>query len=170
MKKTPHIAYPPNFVQPPTPIPRSFCCLVSLAGRVIMPDLMCHFTWWYYGSKLWYLSTSNTLLCILCNKALNLLKIWHGWHGFCWYSDLNTHTQTTHTGYTRINRLTHIQIYINNTCYVHTTTTCITMNNLLMQKLALQRSTMSLLFKKCSLKPYTCWLDSKRLCPSVKLK
>ena len=73
---------------------------------------MYYFAWWHYGPKLvkpWYLSTVSTLLCVLCNKESNLLKVWRGWHCFCLYSDLISHTQTDtgHTGTTRLH------IYIN---------------------------------------------------------
>ena len=46
----------------------SFCCLVSLAEWMIVPN---------YGSTHivpWYLSTRRILLCVLCNKASSLLK------------------------------------------------------------------------------------------------
>ena len=38
-----------------------------------------------------------------------------------------THTDK-HTGHTPNNRLTHLLIYINTTCYVHTAPTCIALN------------------------------------------
>ena len=78
-----------NFVQS---TPCSFCCLVSLADCLITPQLMCCFAQWYYGPTPvapCYLSTSITLLlCVLCDKTYNLLKVWHGWNWFCYYSDL----------------------------------------------------------------------------------
>ena len=97
--------------------PRSLCCLVSLAQCVIKPHLMCY-VWWYYGPKLvepWNPNASSTLLCVLCNKASNLLKVWHRWHGFCWYSELIWHTHTDkYTEDTHQNkfRLRHTHKYI----------------------------------------------------------
>ena len=61
----------------------------------------------------WCLITSSTLLCVLWNKASNLLKVLHWWHGFCYYSDLISNTQTnTHTGHAGTNRLTNTYEYI----------------------------------------------------------
>ena len=76
--------------------PLHFFCLVSAAECFITPQLMCYFALRYYGPKYvepWYLSTSSTVLCDLCNKALYLLHVWHGWHGFCYRSNLIPKTE-----------------------------------------------------------------------------
>ena len=70
----------------PSPLSRSFCCLVNLAECVNTPHLLCYFSQWYYGLtlvELWNLNTSKTLFCVLCNMNSNLLKEWHRWHIFC---------------------------------------------------------------------------------------
>ena len=70
-----HLHYLPlflNFVQATC----SFCYLLSLSECVITPQLMCYFAKRYYRPKLvepFYLSISSLLLCVLCNKALNLI-------------------------------------------------------------------------------------------------
>ena len=69
---------------------------------------------------------------------------------------IDKHTQDTEG-------LTQIYIYINNTCYMHTTATGIALN-LLIPKISLQRSTMSLLSKIIlSEKSCICWFDSPRV-------
>ena len=100
---------------PPLSLSPPMCsfCFVSLAECVITPNLMCYFAWWYYGPKLikpWYLGTSSTLLCVFCNKASNLLKVWHGWHGFCLYFNLLSHIQINIPWHTGTNRLTYTHI------------------------------------------------------------
>ena len=65
-----------NFVHSP---PQSFCCLVSLSEWVILPHLML-----FYLESIdvepWNLRTRRTLPCVLCNKALTLLRsnTWRG--------------------------------------------------------------------------------------------
>ena len=90
--------------------------------------------------------------CVLYNKALNLLQVWHGCMVFAitliWY---HKHRQTN-TGHTWTNAFTCIWIYNDTTCFVRAAATCITlMNSFLIQKFTLQRSTMSLLFQNYSL-------------------
>ena len=102
-----------DFVHPSLSPPMCSFCFVSLAECVITPNLMCYFAWWYYGPKLikpWYLGTSSTLLCVFCNKASNLLKVWHGWHGFCLYFNLLSHIQINIPWHTGTNRLTYTHI------------------------------------------------------------
>ena len=76
---------------------------------------MCYFAEWYYGPNIaesWYLSSSSTLLFVLCKKASNLLKVRQEWHHsastLIWY---HKHRQT-HTRHTRTNTLTYIYKYM----------------------------------------------------------
>ena len=90
---------------------------------------------------------------ILCNKASNLLTVWHGWHGFAgtliWY---HRHRQK-HTRHTGTNRLTHIYKYILTPSVICTQQLPVLhwMKTLLIQKFTFQRSTVPLFFKNCSL-------------------
>ena len=121
--KTPYISIPtpfPNFVQCPQP------------PALIL--LLCCFGW-MCGPKLfepWYCNTSSTL-CALCNRASNLLKVWHGWHFLhFWQFLLVLWFEITHanTHRTQMDQYTdaYLQIYINTNCYIHTVATCITLN------------------------------------------
>ena len=75
----------------------------------------------------WYQKHLVTLLYVLCDKASSLLKVWHKRHSFWCYSDMISHTHTTHgnkhTSRTGTNRLTHINyVYFNicqNLLYAH---------------------------------------------------
>ena len=117
-----------NFVQPPSPVATnphphcSFCCLVSMTEWVIMPHLMCYFTYWFYGSinvEPWYLRTIRTLMCVLWNTKWHQVYCGLTHVISCWYSDLISHThkhtharkETQHTQgpvdwRTHINKLT----------------------------------------------------------------
>ena len=83
-----------NFVQ--TPLPTLFAAfflwlnVTSATSNVLVLV-------WYYRLKLvepCYLCTSGNMLCVLCNKASNLLKVWHKLLSFCQHSDLISKTQT----------------------------------------------------------------------------
>ena len=101
--RPPYIPTPLPLFNPVTTNPHphcSFCCLVSLTEWVIMPHLICYFTYWYYGSilvKPCYLSTRRTLTCVLCNKASSLLwsHTWFFASTLIWYhTHKHTHTKT----------------------------------------------------------------------------
>ena len=72
---------------------------------------------------------SITVLCDLCNKALDLLHVGHGWHGFCYCSNLIPKTEiNTHRAHKDQYIYKHILTYTDTTCYVCTAATCITLN------------------------------------------
>ena len=100
---------------------------------------------------LWYhvISTSSTLVCVLCIKLLNLLQVWHRWNG-SWFTLIWYHKhRQTHTGHAETNIFT--------LTYKYTLTSpdmCALqlpvlhwMNNFLIKKFTLQRFTMSLQLK-----------------------
>lgn len=119
--KTPTLLTPPFQILSNTP--PLFCCFVSLAEYwTTTSHLMCFF------SKYYRLKLVKSLLCIPCNKASILLKVWHKWHDFCWYSDLQPYTEiNTNRTQGRVEWHT-LKMYNNTTCYVHKVATYITMN------------------------------------------
>ena len=80
------------------------------------------------GPKLvqpWHLSPRSTLLCVLCDKKSNLLKVW-----LMVFASTLTWFHTHRGKHTQIRTDTHFYI-INTTCYVHTAATWIKLDELL---------------------------------------
>ena len=84
----------PCYLQPPTPT------ALSSTEWVIVPYLMCYFTWWYSGSthvEPWYLVPEGSW-CVF--YATTYQVYWGLSHNvvFCWYFNLISHTHKhTHT-------------------------------------------------------------------------
>ena len=132
---------PPSFSNSPY----SFCCLVSLAECLIKPD-QCVFS--LNDIMDLDLSSLVTLVswvpcCVLCNKASNLLKVWHPMRWFLlvlWFDIFHIETNTNR------DQQTDTCITISTTCQVHVAATY-WRSNLLTQKFTLWKPTMSLSFK-----------------------
>ena len=137
------IAYPPPLFQffPKLPLLFLLPYFFGLMCYHTIVNVMLCWTILWSG----YLSTSSTLLCVLCNKRSNLLKVWHGCHGFSYCSDLIPQNADKHTWNTQ------------GPIYLHTSKNILTlpvicaqqltilnwMNNFLIKNFTLQRFTMS---------------------------